>query len=101
MATDKTPPHKRIARAEKSAAEWKQKATLRREENEHIKNQLKSMEKPLVQLDDGLTALKKELDTLRKENTTLSKLLEKANLTIANQQQEFTMYKKKPFVRGF
>ena len=37
MVTDKTPPHKRIARAEKGREEWKMKAIERREEAEKLK----------------------------------------------------------------
>ncbi len=40
MVTNKTPAHKRILRAENSAAEWKMKAIERREAAEALKNQL-------------------------------------------------------------
>ena len=40
MVTDRTPPHKRIARAEKAREEWKVKATKRREENQLLKANL-------------------------------------------------------------
>lgn len=42
MATDKTPPHKRISRAEKSSANWKMKAIERREVVEALQSQLKT-----------------------------------------------------------
>ena len=37
MATDKTPTHKRISRAENSSTQWKMKAIERREAAERLK----------------------------------------------------------------
>ncbi len=42
MATDRTPGHKRIKRAETGRDDWKMKATLRREENEKLTHELES-----------------------------------------------------------
>lgn len=41
MVTSRTPPHKRIARAEKAQEEWKMKAIKRREENQQLKQDMK------------------------------------------------------------
>lgn len=45
MATDKTPAHQRISRAENSATEWKMKAIERREAAEALKGQLATASK--------------------------------------------------------
>ena len=47
MATEKTPPHKRISRAEHSAAQWKMKAIERREAAEALQGQLATAQKML------------------------------------------------------
>jgi hypothetical protein len=50
MATDKTPDHKRIKRAEEGRDEWKMKAIARREENEKLKLELNEKETYLTRL---------------------------------------------------
>lgn len=50
MATEKTPTHKRIKRAESGREEWKVKALERRDENQRLKSILKSKEDHLTEL---------------------------------------------------
>ena len=50
MATDKTPTHKRIKRAETGRDDWKMKALERREENAKLKAHLKTQEAYLIEV---------------------------------------------------
>ena len=50
MATNKTPTHKRIKRAESGRDDWKVKALERRDENQRLKSILKSREDHLSEL---------------------------------------------------
>lgn len=52
MATDRTPDHKRIKRAEEGREQWKIKALLRREENEELKLELDETADHLSRLSD-------------------------------------------------
>lgn len=73
MATDKTPNHKRIKRAEEGREEWKMKALLRREENEKLKSELDTTTERLDSLYDQNSRLKKELDEASKRIAKLEK----------------------------
>lgn len=73
MATDKTPNHKRIKRAEEGREEWKMKALLRREENEKLKSELDTTTGRLDSLYDQNSRLKKELDEASKRIAKLEK----------------------------
>ena len=80
MATDKTPKHKRIKRAETGRDDWKLKATIRREENEKLKYELKSNEEVLAktihknhELEDGLIAANKKISEQDKLIESLKK----------------------------
>jgi archaellum component FlaC len=66
MATEKTPPHKRIKRAEEGRDDWRVKAFQRREEIEKIKIQLKTREKHIDALNGLLNDFKNELNNAKK-----------------------------------
>jgi len=83
MATDKTPKHKRIKRAETGRDDWKQKATLRREENEKLKHELESKQVVL-------------LKTINENNELENKLIA-ANKKISEQDKPIENLKKKSF----
>jgi len=95
MATEKTPPHKRIIRAEQSAIDWKVKAMERREENERLKERLETLENRLVKLDNFIVETSRSSSALNVKVESLSKQLEKAHLTIGKQQDEILELKKK------
>lgn len=73
MATDRTPDHKRIKRAEGGRDHWKVKAISRREENEKLKLELNKKTEYLDSLCDQNSKLKKELDEASKRITKLEK----------------------------
>ena len=80
MATDKTPAHKRIQRAEAGRDDWKWKATLRREEIEKLKRELQSKEASLAEtikrnreLEDELIASTKKISEQNKMIDNLKK----------------------------
>lgn len=81
MATDKTPKHKRIKRAEEGRDQWKIKALERREENEKLKSELNSTTE--------------QLDCLCDQNSKLKKELDEASKRIAKLEKEAEMFKKK------
>jgi archaellum component FlaC len=83
MATDKTPKHKRIKRAEEGRDQWKIKALLRREENEKLKSEL--------------NATTERLDCLCDQNSRLKKELDEASKIIAKLEREAEVFKKKAF----
>jgi chromosome segregation ATPase len=90
MATSKTPPHKRISRAEKSAADWKQKAIERREENEALKARLVRQEERCSRLSNESTQQqeeKKVLQSIIDENEASIKQLESANSDLKKKLQ--------------
>jgi septation ring formation regulator EzrA len=78
MATEKTPPHKRISRAEDSAAQWKMKAIERRETAEALQGQL-------VTASENAKIKNAELDEANKRCTNLERqvgeLIEQLRLT--------------------
>jgi archaellum component FlaC len=86
MATDKTPDHKRIKRAEEGRDEWKMKALSRREENEKLK----------IELNEKTT----RLTTICDQNNDLKKELEEAKKRVAKLEKEIELFKKKPSNRG-
>jgi archaellum component FlaC len=83
MATDKTPDHKRIKRAEEGRDEWKMKALSRREENEKLK----------IELNEKTT----RLTTICDQNNDLKKELEEAKKRVAKLEKEIELFKKKAF----
>lgn len=68
MASEKTPAHKRISRAEKSRDDWKNKAQLRREENEKLKRDLESKVIQSDELKIENQSLKEELQLFQKKS---------------------------------
>jgi septal ring factor EnvC (AmiA/AmiB activator) len=76
MATDKTPAHKRIRRAEEGRNQWKNKAQLRREENEKLKRDLETKTTRLVELVDENQKFKDQLTIFQKQIQTQEKLIE-------------------------
>lgn len=81
MATERTPNHKRIKRAEEGRADWKVKALSRREENEKLKSELNEKAE--------------RLDNLSEQNSRLKKELDEASKRIAKLEKESEMFKKK------
>jgi hypothetical protein len=77
MATDKTPVHKRITRAEQGRDDWKIKAQLRREENEKLKRDLESREIHISELIDKNEASQNQLVLLQKKIKEQEKLIDK------------------------
>jgi hypothetical protein len=61
MATDKTPKHKRIKRAETGRDDWKVKAIERREENEKLRKELQSKEDILLKTQNQIQDLEVKL----------------------------------------
>ena len=76
MATDKTPTHKRIQRAETGRDDWKLKATLRREENEKLKRELESKEAALAKMISQSHGLEDQLIASNKKIAEQDKLIE-------------------------
>jgi predicted nucleic acid-binding Zn-ribbon protein len=95
MATEKTPPHKRIARAEKSSAEWKMKAIERREAAEALQGQLKTASENIKEKNEELSASNKRCLDLEKQVKKLIENLELANQKIATLQENVNEFKKK------
>jgi hypothetical protein len=77
MATEKTPPHKRIRRAEQGRDEWKIKAQLRREENEKLKRDLQLKEDLISKLTEENHKAKDQIILFQKELKEQNKLTEK------------------------
>lgn len=91
MATDKTPPHKRIERAEKSAIKWKMKSNERREEVERLNLIMKGLRARISKNDETKKTIAhqdKQLELLRRD-------LQQAQLTITKQQSVIEELKKK------
>ncbi len=63
MVTKKTPPHKRIRRAEQGREEWKIKAIKRREENQKLRAELQDKNSQLQALNEEVQELKVNLET--------------------------------------
>jgi septal ring factor EnvC (AmiA/AmiB activator) len=76
MATDKTPKNKRIKRAETGRDDWKQKATLRREEIEKLKRELESQETILSKTINENHELENKLTVASKRISEQEKLIE-------------------------
>lgn len=76
MATDKTPKHKRIKRAETGRDDWKQKATTRREENERLKHELASKNVVLLKAINENQELENKLIAACKKISEQDKLIE-------------------------
>ena len=74
MATDRTPKHKRIKRAETGRDVWKLKAIERREENEKLKYELKSKEDLLLKAQNQIQKLESKL-SFEKEKISEQNLL--------------------------
>lgn len=94
MATDKTPPERRIERAEKSAAEWKLKAIERREEIERLNLRMKGIEEKVSELINKFKGQDKQIESFENQ-------LKNAHLIIANLQSENEELKKKLILRRF
>ncbi len=76
MATEKTPAHKRIRRAETGRDDWKIKATERRVENEKLKKDLESKNATLSEMTNQILELKATLDTCSKQIREQDKLID-------------------------
>lgn len=76
MVTDKTPPHKRIARAELGRDEWKTKAIARREEAEKLKLDLELKDTRLHFNNEQLKLLKKQLAAAEVQIINQQKIIE-------------------------
>lgn len=96
MATDKTPPHQRIARAENSATEWKMKAIERREAAEGLKEQLTTASKNVQLKGAELKKVETRCANQEKQIDALKRELELANQQIVKLQTEVSTLKKKP-----
>jgi chromosome segregation ATPase len=77
MATERTPPHKRIVRAEQAREEWKLKAVKRREENLLLKEDIKYKNMKLGQSKNEVKELKRQLMAAQKKIATQENLIEK------------------------
>lgn len=77
MATERTPPHKRIARAENAREEWKLKAVKRREENRLLKEDIKYKNMKLEHSRIEIRELKRQLMTAQKRIASQEDLIEK------------------------
>ena len=95
MATEKTPPHKRISRAENSAAEWKMKAIERREAAEALQGQLATASENIKIKNAELDQANKHCANLEKQLSELTGQLKTANQAITNLQTEMNAFKKK------
>jgi hypothetical protein len=76
MVTDKTPPHKRIARAEKGREEWRTKAIARREEAEKLKLDLELKDTRLYHVNEQLNLLKEQLEAAEHKINDQQKTIE-------------------------
>ena len=91
MPTDKTPPHKRIERAEKSAIDWKMKSIERREEVERLNLKIKGLEDRIAKIDE----IENKIIEQNKQMESLMRDLQQAQLTITKQHGEIEGFKKK------
>jgi predicted nucleic acid-binding Zn-ribbon protein len=97
MATEKTPAHKRAARAEQSSTDWKMKAIERREEIESLKGQLVKANETIKCQAVALSESTNQYANLQKQIDILTKKLEDSCLRTAAVQLELAEFKKKPF----
>lgn len=95
MATDKTPAHQRISRAENSASEWKMKAIERREAAEALKEQLATASKNAKTKGAELNEANKRCANLEKQLSVLAGQLKLADQSIIKLQAEMDAFKKK------
>jgi chromosome segregation ATPase len=95
MATDKTPAHKRISRAENSVAQWKMKAIERREAAEALKEQLATALENVRIKNAELDEANKRCANLEKQLSELAEQLKLANQAITKLQAEMNEFKKK------
>jgi archaellum component FlaC len=70
MATEKTPPQKRIKRAEEGRDNWKVKASKRREECEKLKLEL-------IRKDERLDQQSIEINEMKKKMASVNKMISK------------------------
>ena len=84
MATDKTPDHKRIKRAEEGRNDWKMKALERREENVRLRIELNQKIERVDSLYDQNNKLKKELNEADKRVAKLEKEAEALKKKLSN-----------------
>jgi chromosome segregation ATPase len=96
MATDKTPVHKRISRAENSASHWKMKAIERREAAETLKEQLAIASENVQIKNAELDEANKRCANLEKQVSELAEQLKLADPAITKLQAEMNASKKKP-----
>jgi chromosome segregation ATPase len=96
MATDKTPAHKRISRAENSSTHWKMKAIERREKSEILKEQLETASKNIQLKNAELDEANKRCANLEKQLGELAGQLNLANQATTKLQAEMNALKKKP-----
>jgi len=67
MATDKTPQYRRIQRAEEGRDQWKNKAQLRREENQKLRRDLEAKATRLSELTEENQLFKSQLILTQKQ----------------------------------
>jgi chromosome segregation ATPase len=96
MATDKTPAHKRISRAENSATEWKMKAIERREAAEALKEQLETALENVRIKNAELDEANKRFVNQENQINELAGQLKFANHAIIKLQAAMDALKKKP-----
>lgn len=100
MATEKTPPRKRISRAENSAAKWKMKAIERREAAEALQGQLATAVENAKIKNAELNDANKRCICLEKQVKGLTEQLKLANqATNALQADENELKKNSVFRR--
>jgi len=97
MATEKTPDHKRISRAENSAQQWKMKAIERRETVEALNEQLETALENAKIKNAELNEVKKHSINLEKQVKDLIEQLRLANQAITALQTDMHEFKKKAY----
>jgi predicted nucleic acid-binding Zn-ribbon protein len=97
MATEKTPDHKRISRAENSAQQWKMKAIERRETVEALNEQLETASENAKIKNTELNEAKKHSINLEKQVKDLTEQLRLANQAITSLQTDMHEFKKKAY----
>ena len=95
MATDKTPVHKRISRAENSSTEWKMKAIERREVAEALKEQLATASENIQIKNAELNEANNRCANQEKQLNEFAGQLKLAHQAITKLQAEIDAFKKK------
>ena len=95
MATDKTPTHMRISRAENSSMQWKMKAIERREAAEALQGQLTTASENAKIKNAELDEANKRCTNLEKQVGKLIEQLRLANQATTTLQAEMGALKKK------